>query len=239
MGLFGSKEVCPVCGKRIRGDVLIRSKDNVPLCRECSARVNMDAALIPRQSGEDMKRHLEYRARNLEKFERFQATLEAKAGASLLCVDEVQKLWYCTKSRRDKNPPIFQYGEIADFQYLEDGQPVEEEEKKGVFDTLFGGKKEEPVILHSMKVHIDLNNPYTKSIDIETVSMNDEVKSGSLGYKANRRALEKITEILRGISDPGQESENGCGEAVSLTGAGTGITGEESEQEIIEKYDNI
>ena len=101
------------------------------------------------------------------------------------------------------------------------------------------GKKEEPVILHSMKVHIDLNNPYTKSIDIETVSMNDEVKSGSLGYKANRRALEKITEILRGISDPGQESENGCGEAVSLTGAGTGITGEESEQEIIEKYDNI
>ena len=50
-------------------------------------------------------------------------------------------------------------------------------------------------MLHSMKVHIDLNNPYTKSIDIETVSMNDEVKSGSLGYKANRRALEKITEI--------------------------------------------
>ena len=127
-----------------------------------------------------------------------------------------------------------QYGKLPQLT-----KQLEEEEKKGVFDTLFGGKKEEPVILHSMKVHIDLNNPYTKSIDIETVSMNDEVKSGSLGYKANRRALEKITEILRGISDPGQESENGCGEAVSLTGAGTGITGEESEQEIIEKYDNI
>ena len=37
MGLFGSKEVCPVCGKRIRGDVLVKIKDNVPLCRECSA----------------------------------------------------------------------------------------------------------------------------------------------------------------------------------------------------------
>ena len=45
MGLFGSKEVCPVCGKRIRGDVLVKIKDNVPLCRECSAMVNMDAAV--------------------------------------------------------------------------------------------------------------------------------------------------------------------------------------------------
>ena len=112
MGLFGSKEVCPVCGKRIRGDVLVKIKDNVPLCRECSAMVNMDAALIPLQSAEDMKRHLAYRERNLEKYERFHTTLEAKAGLSLLCVDEVQMLWYCIRNRREKNPPLFDYGEI-------------------------------------------------------------------------------------------------------------------------------
>ena len=239
MGLFGSKEVCPVCGKRIRGDVLVKIKDNVPLCRECSAMVNMDAALIPLQSAEDMKRHLAYRERNLEKYERFHTTLEAKAGLSLLCVDEVQMLWYCIRNRREKNPPLFDYGEILDFQYLEDGQPVEEEEKKGVFGTLFGGKKEEAAMLHSMKVHIVLDNPYTKTIDLEMIAANDGVRSGSLGYKANRKALDRVMDILKRITGIAESCGQDMGDGISREQTGAGITGEESEQEIIEKYDHI
>ena len=239
MGLFGRKEVCPVCGKKIKGDVLIRIKDNVPLCRECSAMVNMDAAMIPFQSAEDMKEHLAYRARNLEKYERFQTTWEAKAGSSLFCVDEVQKIWYCTRNRRDKNPPVFTYGEISGFQYLEDGQPVDWKEKRGGLGALFREKKE-PVMLHSMKIHIELENPYTKYIDIEVVPQNDVVKSGSLTYKADRRALEKILEILEGMCEFVEntaEKEENCKDKIENTGME--ITGEESEQEIIEKYDNI
>lgn len=239
MGLFGRKEICPVCGKKIKGDVLIKIKDNVPLCRDCSAMVNMDAALIPCQTVEDIKEHLAYRSRNLEKFERFQTTWEAKAGSSLFCVDEVQKIWYCTRNRRDKNPPVFRYDEVSGFQYLEDGKPVAEEEKRGGIGALFGGRKE-PVMLHSMKVHIELDNPYTKYIDIEAVPQNDEVKSGSLAYKANRRSLDKILEILAGMCEFVHNStEETTGSTAGQENAGSEITGEESEQEIIEKYNNI
>lgn len=239
MGLFGRKEVCPVCGKKIKGDVLVRIKDNVPLCRECSAMVNMDAALIPCQTVEDMKEHLDYRARNLEKFERFQTTWEAKAGSSLFCIDEVQKIWYCTWNRRDKNPPVFTYEEISGFQYLEDGQPVDWKEKKGGLGALFREKKE-PVMLHSMKVHIDLDNPYTKSVNIEVVPQNEEVKSGSLAYKADRRALEKILEVLEGMRESAEDiTEKKDDDTDKTENTRTEITGEESEQEIIEKYDNI
>ena len=250
MGLFSKKELCPVCGKKIKGDVLVRIKDNIPLCRECSAMVNMDAALIPCQSVEEMKAHLAYRARNLDRFIRFETTWEAKAGTSLFCVDEAQKVWYCTRNRKDKNPPIFEYGEFVGVQYLEDGQPVVGEEKKGVFGSLFGGKKE-PVMLHSMKVRIDLDNPYTKQIDIETIGLNEEVKTGSMPYKSKRRSLDKILEALKGMTGDEQETtvassvnlEDSVKEAVECEATGpdgeTELTGEESEQEIIEKYDNI
>lgn len=238
MGLFGRKEICPVCGKRIKGDVLIRIRDNVSLCRDCSAMVNMDAALIPLQSVEDIKEHLKYRRENLERFERFQTTWEAKAGSSFFCVDEFQKIWYCTRNRRDRNPPVFSYDAIVGFQYLEDGQAAAEEEKKGVLDALFGEKKD-PVSLHSMKIHIDLDNPYTRSIDIEAVPQHDEVKAGSLVYKTYRRPLEKIAQMLEQMTGSGREESALSGEQTAENHAGTEITGEESEQEIIEKYDNI
>lgn len=200
MGLFGKKEICPICGKKIKGDVLIKIQDNIPLCKECSAKVNMDADLIGAQSVEDMRAHLNYREKNLERYEKFVSTIDAKAGTSYMSVDESQKLWLCTRNRKDKNPPLFEYGEIAGFQYLEDGAPIVEEEKKSGLGGLFGGKKE-PVMLHSMKVHIDLANPYTKAIDVEAVAMNDEVKTGSFAYKSNRRALDKVLEMLEGMTN--------------------------------------
>ena len=91
-----------------------------------------------------------------------------------------------------------------------------------------------------MKVHIELDNPYTKYIDIEAVPQNDEVKSGSLAYKANRRSLDKILEILAGMCEFVHNStEETTGSTVGQENAGSEITGEESEQEIIEKYNNI
>lgn len=208
MGLFSKKEVCPVCGKKIKGDVLIKIKDNVSLCRDCSAMVNMDTTMIPYQTPEDIRQHLEYREKNLEKYEAFESTLDLKAGTALFCVDETQKVWYCTKNRKDKNPPIFTYGEIAGYQYLENGEPYVEEEKKGVLGALFGGKKE-PLMIRSMKIHIELDNPYTPNIDIEMMALNDEIKSNSLAYKSNKRAVDRVLNALTGMS------ERGCLDSIS------------------------
>lgn len=206
MGLFSKKEVCPVCGRKIKGDLVIKIKDNVPLCRDCSAMVNMDATMIPYQTPEDIRRHIAYREKNLEKYEAFESTLDLKAGSSLLKVDETQKIWYCTRNKKDKNPPVFTYGEIAGYQYLENGEPYAEEEKKGGFGSLFGGKKE-PVMIRSMKIHIDLNNPYTPNIDIELMALNDEIKSNSLAYKSNKRAVDRVMDALDGMSGRGSLGE--------------------------------
>ena len=53
-------------------------------------------------------------------------------------------LWYCIRNRREKNPPLFDYGEILDFQYLEDGQPVEERRKKAFSVPFSEGKRKKP-----------------------------------------------------------------------------------------------
>ncbi|MCD7921069.1 MAG: DUF4428 domain-containing protein [Clostridiales bacterium] len=198
MGLFTKKDVCPVCGKKIKGDVLVKIRDNVALCQSCSAMINMDTVLIPNQTVEDIKEHLNYREKNMDKFIRFEPTQEVKAGATVLYVDEPAKLWYCTRNKKEKNPPIFAYGELSGMQYLEDGQPVENEEKTGLLGSLFGDKSEAKTI-RSMKIRIDLDNPYTKTVDIEMIAPNSELKTGSITYKSNRRTLEKVKEILSGI----------------------------------------
>ncbi len=198
MGLFSKKELCPVCGKKIKGDLLVRIKDNLPLCAACSAMVNMDAVLIPLQTEESIRNHIDYRKANQIKVESFTPNLELKAGSSLFKVDESAKLWYCTRNKKDKNPPVFSYEELVSAQYLEDGEPLVEEEAKGGLSALFGGKKEARMV-RSMKVRLELSNPYTQFIDVEVVGLNDEVKVGSMGYKSNRRSLDKILEAAIGM----------------------------------------
>lgn len=206
MGLFTKKDVCPVCGRKIKGDVLVKIRDNVALCQNCSAMINMDTALIPNQTAEDIKEHLDYREKNMDKFIRFEPTQEVKAGATVLYVDELAKLWYCSRNRKEKNPPIFAYSELSGMQYLEDGQPAETEEKTGLLGSLFGDKAGSKTI-RSMKIRIDLDNPYTKTVDIEMIAPNSELKTGSITYKSNRRTLEKVKEILSGI----QANRQGAG----------------------------
>lgn len=199
MGLFSKKEVCPVCGRKIKGDVLIKIRDNVPLCRDCSAAINMETTMIPYQTPDSIRAHLDYREANQDKFDSFESNLDLKAGAAIFRVDESQKLWYCTTNKRDKNPPVFTYDEIADYQYTENGEPYVPEEKKSGLAKLFGGKKE-PVMIHSMKLHIDLQNPYTHNIDIEMMSLNDEIKSNSFAYKSNKKAIDRVIEALDGMT---------------------------------------
>ena len=204
MGLFGNKELCPVCGKKMKGDVRIRIKDNVEICASCSSMVRMDTAMIPNQTADDIREHLKYRERNLEKFIRFEPTQEEKAGNFVLYVDGPAGLWYCTKNKRDGNPPIFAFDELAGTEYLEDGQPVKEEEKKGFLGSLFG-EKEEVKAIHSMKVRISVDNPYTKAVDMEAISPNSELRTGTLSYKNSRRALERVMHLLSEIQTGASE----------------------------------
>ncbi len=195
MGFFTKKEVCPICGKKIKGDVIIKIKDNVPLCQACSAQINMDASLIAEQTPEDISRHLDYRRVNQDRVDRFVNTWDERIGSSLICADESQRIWYCTRNKKDKNPPILNFNEVVSAVYLENNEPVEEEEKKGILGGLFGGKKEQKV-LRSMKVRIQVDNPYTRWVDVEAVPQNGEIKTGTMSYKSNRRSLDRVMDMM-------------------------------------------
>ncbi len=200
MGLFDKKPVCPVCGKKIKGDLVVKIKDNVPLCTACSTMVNMDADLLPLQDEVAIREHIKYREENQAKYDAFtdQPNWDEKIGAFRIRVDEAAKIWYCTQNKKDKNPPIFTYNELVDVRYLEDGEVPVEEEKKGGIAGLFGGGKEERYI-RSMKLRLILDNPYTRLIDIEMLDLNDETKVGSMGYKSKRHALEKGLHYFQGM----------------------------------------
>ncbi len=199
MAIIPKKEICPVCGRPIRGDVRIKIKDNVELCKVCSSEIEMDSAMIPTQSVEDIKRHLAYRKENRQKMEQFKMTFGAEAGAYILRADQTMRLWYCTNERGDRNPPLFAFEALTSAVYLEDGEPAEDIVTG--FKSLFG-EKTAPTLVQSMKISIDLDDPYIHQIVIETVAPGTGMTTGTMQYKMNRKniqdfmgCLEKIRQI--------------------------------------------
>ncbi len=196
MGIFTKKEVCPLCGRTIRGDVRYRIKDNVEICKNCSSEIAMDAAMIPNMSVDEMKAHLAYREENKKKMENFQTAWNAEAGAYILRADNVQCLWYCTNNRSDRNPPLFEFEELKSAVYLEDGEPAEE--LATGLKALFA-ERTAPELVQSMKVEIEIDNPYIHKINIETVGPGKGMTTGTMQYKMNRRAIQKMMNVLLSI----------------------------------------
>ncbi len=197
MGIFSKKEICPICGRPIKGDVRIKIKDNVELCQVCSSEIEMDAAMIPTMTVEDIKEHLAYRKENQQAMEQFQATQSADAGSYKLRADDSMRLWYCTNDRSDRNPPLFKYSELKSAGYLEDGMPAEDL-KTGLKARLSTGKTA-PKLVQSMKIAIELDNPYIHRISAETLKTGEGMTTGTMQYKRNRKAIQDMMECLAHI----------------------------------------
>ncbi len=208
MGIFSKKEVCPVCGRTIRGDVRTKIKDNVELCPNCSAQIEMDAALLPTMTPEDIKAHLAYREENRQMMGEFTKTRSAEAGSYRLRVDEERQLWYFTNDRRDSNPPLFSFSAVKTAVYLENGEPAEDLQTglKGLFE------KQAPVLVNSMQIRIEVENPYFHEIVAETLGAGEGVTSGTMQYKMKRRAIRDVMDLFAmmqngGVDIPSRGSE--------------------------------
>ncbi len=193
MAIFTKKEICPVCGKPIKGDVRIRIKDNVELCKTCSSEIEMDSSMIPNQTVEDIKTHLAYRRENAQKVEEFETSRSVKAGAYVLRVDETRQWWYCTNDRSDRNPPIFAFSDLKSAVYLEDDEPAGE--LKTGLKSMFG-EKEAPKLIQSMKIVISIDDPYIHSITVETLGVGEGMTTGTMQYKMNRKTIKEFMDCL-------------------------------------------
>ena len=140
MGLFGKKESCPVCGNQVKGLLNVKIKDRVTLCQECSAKVKMETSMLPFQSVEDIKEHLNYRERNQQTFNNFVVSREIKANTLYIRVDDSKKLWYCDV-KKATNPALFSFNEIVDYELSEDGESIT---KGGLGRAVAGGQAHLP-----------------------------------------------------------------------------------------------
>ncbi len=192
MGIFSKKEVCPVCGRAMRGDVRIKIKDNVEVCSNCSAQIEMDATLLPTMTAEDIKAHLKYREENRRMMEEFTKTQSAEAGSYRLRVDEERRLWYFTNNRKDSNPPLYSFSALKTAVYLENGEPAEDLQTglKGLLE------KQTPVLVSSMLIRIEVENPYIHEMVAETLKTGEGVTAGTMQYKMKRRAIREMMDLF-------------------------------------------
>lgn len=207
MALFGNKESCPVCGQSVSGLFKVKIKNNVALCQSCGSKVKMDSSMLPFQSVDDIKAHLEYRNENQRKFRVFTVSQEVKAGDLFFRVDDSQKLWYYDL-KNAINPALFRFDEIIDYDLSEDGEMIT---KGGVGKAVAGGlmfggvgaivggatakKKTQNVVKH-LKLHITLANKYTKSLTVEFIPALTECKSGSITYNLYRKDADNVIAML-------------------------------------------
>lgn len=214
MGLFGKKQRCPICGQPVRGVFKLRIKDKVALCSDCAVKVSMDINKIPFQSVEDIQKHFAYRDQNKVIFDSFNVSRELPAGNTVIRVDDEKKLWYTDlKKYYSKNPEIFRFDEIIDYELSEDGDTVS---KGGIGSAIAGGmlfgdvgavvggvtgKKRTKTVIESMKLRVSLRNPYTTSLSMEFIKSALTCKTGGIIYNDCKREAEEVIALFDYMCD--------------------------------------
>ena len=236
VGLFGKKELCPICGQPVSRVFKMRIKDKVALCDDCGVKVAMDLDKIPFQSVEDIKKHFAYRDQNKVIFDSFHISRELPAGDMVIRVDDEKNLWYIDANKYycknpQINPEIFRFDEIIDYELSEDGETVS---KGGIGSAIAGGmlfgdvgavvggvtgKKKTKTVIDSMKLRVSLRNQYRTSLSIEFVKPGLTCKTGSMIYNDCKRAAEEVMALfdrMCAISTTAVEPSNGADEILKF-----------------------
>ena len=205
MGLF-SKKLCPICGEKVKRLTGIIIKDKQKLCEECTIKVNMDPSMIPYQTVDSIKEHLEYRKENQKLFRQFVITREVKTLFYYFRVDDNLKKWYYTSSKNPINPPIYDFNEIIDYKLTENGSTVSE---GGVGRAVTGGLLFGGVgavvggvtagtnkVITNMRFRISFNNKYRNSLDFAIIPTGKECKVGSSTYNMYRRQADSLLSLF-------------------------------------------
>ena len=208
MRLFGNKEICPICGQPAKGLFNIKIKDDVTLCKECSEKIAIEPSMRQFQTVDDIKDHLAYREENLKLFQSFSPTNEVKFGNCYFREDKELKKWCFVSPQNSANPELFDYDEIIDYEFTENGEQIT---TGGLGSAVAGGlllgstgaivgsnvgKKKSKTSINSMQIRISLSNKYRNQILIDLLPLKSEIKSGSLAYTSYKSQADKLVSFL-------------------------------------------
>lgn len=136
MGLF-DKKFCDICGDKI--NMLTQQKLNDGLlCSDCKHKLGSFTDSWKSRSVEDVKKHLELREQNKQKYQQFSCMATAGGRNSTLQVDFNNRWFIFAVDNRDYksgNPQVFDFSQLQDFWIELDYRSMSDSDGDGIPDS--------------------------------------------------------------------------------------------------------
>ena len=200
MGLFGKSESCSICGGKVGKLTSVKVSDGV-VCANCCARCG-SGAMIGFLSVDAVKEHIGLRERNLERYGKLKPT---SAVADYIQVYSSEQVWCSPASGDKKRPDFFRFGDIIEYELLEDGASIT---KGGLGSAIVGGAfaggvgaivgvglgKKQKDVVNNLSIRVSTRCTVIPHVEINFI--NTETKRGGFLYKANKELAMQTISIL-------------------------------------------
>lgn len=135
MGLF-DKKFCDVCGDKVNTLTQQKLSDGY-LCSDCKHKLGSFTSGWKQRSVEDVKKHLELREQNKQKYQQFSCTATAGGRNNAIQVDFNNRRFIFAIDNRDYksgNPQVFEFSQLQDFWLEQEFRTLSDSDNDGVPD---------------------------------------------------------------------------------------------------------
>ena len=136
MGLF-EKKFCDICGDKVNMLTQQKLSDGY-LCSDCKHKLGSFTSGWKQRTVDDVKRHLELREQNKQKYQQFNCSATAGGSNSSIQVDFNNRWFIFAVSNRDYksgNPQIFDFSQLQDFWLEQEYRTLSDSDHDGIPDN--------------------------------------------------------------------------------------------------------
>ena len=135
MGLF-DKKFCDICGEKVSMLTQQKLSDGF-LCSDCKRKLCSFTSGWKQRTVDDVKRHLELREQNKEKYQKFNCSASAGGSDSSIQVDFTNRWFIFAVNNRDNkngNPQVFDFSQLQDFWLEQEYRTLTDSDQDGIPD---------------------------------------------------------------------------------------------------------
>ena len=136
MGLF-EKKFCDICGDKVNMLTQQKLSDGY-LCSDCKHKLGSFTSGWKQRTVDDVKRHLELREQNKQKYQQFNCSATAGGSNSSIQVDFNNRWFLFAINNRDYksgNPQIFDFSQLQDFWLEQEYRTLSDSDRDGIPDS--------------------------------------------------------------------------------------------------------
>ena len=136
MGLF-EKKYCNICGDKVNMLTQQKLSDGY-LCSDCKHKLGSFTSGWKQRTVDDVKRHLELREQNKQKYQQFNCSATAGGSNSSIQVDFSNRWFIFAISNRDYksgNPQVFDFSQLQDFWLEQEYRTLTDSDHDGIPDN--------------------------------------------------------------------------------------------------------